>query len=146
MNKKQAEMRTFIESLRDSDNSHVVDGILEGFDVIMTEGVFDKVVNMASDVGRMISPSKAKELSAEEKAKLKRKYQRAASKESQSSYALDSTLKSVMKYAESDPDKVETWMKTELVPAIKEGKANRAKGAKATGLVDSIARRRSMVR
>lgn len=116
---------TFLESLRDEKNTHMIDAIAEGF--ALTEGFrFPDIKNGAADAidafkGRMGGKPAAK-LSDAQVAERKDKFAREEKSAKQQDWRVAGSMASVVKFAKNQPMAVEKWMEETLKPAIKAGK------------------------
>lgn len=116
---------TFLESLRDEKNTHMIDAITEGF--ALTEGFrLPDIKNGAADAidaskGRMGRKS-AEKLSDAQVAERKDKFAREEKSAKQQNWRVAGSMASIVKFAKVQPLDVEKWMDETLKPAIKEGK------------------------
>jgi rubrerythrin len=116
---------TFLESLRDEKNTHMIDAITEGF--ALTEGFrLPDIKNGAADAidafkGRMGGKS-AEKLSDAQVAERKDKFAREEKSAKQQDWRVSGSMASVVKFAKTQPMAAEKWMEETLKPAIKAGK------------------------
>ena len=126
MNKEKM-FRTFLESLRDEKNTHMIDAITEGF--ALTEGF--RVPEVHNGAAAAIDASKSRRMSAnkqsvklsdEQVADNKAKFAREEKSAKQQNWRVSGSMASVVKFAQVQPMEVEKWIEETLKPAIKAGK------------------------
>lgn len=117
---------TFLESLRDEKNTHMIDAITEGF--ALTEGLrVPDIKNGAADAidsfkNRKNGKQTSGKLSDDEVAANRNKFAREEKSAKQQNWRVAGSMASIVKFAKVQPLDVEKWMDETLKPAIKEGK------------------------
>ena len=124
MNKEKMFL-TFLESLRDEKNTHMINAIAEGF--ALTEGLrVPDIKNGAADAidsfkNRKNGKQTSGKLSDDEVAANRNKFARAEKSAKQQNWRVAGSMASIVKFAKVQPLDVEKWMDETLKPAIKEG-------------------------